>query len=128
MEEGLRSVLEQEPRVRFALLFGSFATGRAHRESDVDVAVSLSEDLQPLELGAIARRLEVAAGRPVQVVLVDEVGIPVAYRAFRDGVLLLCRDRQAFVERKARAVLDYLDFRPVEEQYVQGILERARGR
>jgi hypothetical protein len=50
-----------------------------------------------------------------------------AYRAFKDGRVLLERDRRALVERKARAILEYLDFKPVEDLFSRGVLA-ARGR
>jgi hypothetical protein len=53
-----------------------------------------------------------------------------AYRIFRDGHVLIERDRRALVARKARAILDYLDFKPVEDLCTAGILRAAarRGR
>jgi hypothetical protein len=39
------------------------------------------------------------------------------------------RDRAALVARKARVILDYLDFKPVEELCAAGVLRAAaRGR
>jgi predicted nucleotidyltransferase len=37
----LRSILESDPRVAYALLFGSRARERAHDRSDTDVAIGL---------------------------------------------------------------------------------------
>ena len=54
--------------------------------------------------------------------LLDEAGPGLAYRAFRDGRVILERDRRALVERKARAILEYLDFRPVEEIFTRAVL------
>ena len=39
----LRNVLNDDPRVAYALLFGSSARGTTHSESDIDVAVGLHE-------------------------------------------------------------------------------------
>jgi len=95
----------------------------------VDVAVALSGDAGLDALLALASRLEGAAGGlRVDLVDLDRAGPVLAFRVFRDGRLLLCRDRTAFVERKARAISLYLDFRPVQERLVSGALEAARGR
>ena len=62
-------------------------------------------------------------------VLIDAAPPGLAYRVFRDGVVLVVADRAAFVERKAKAILEYLDFRWVEEACAQGVLAAAaRGR
>ena len=45
-----------------------------------------------------------------------------AYRVFRDGVVLLARDRVALVERKVRAILEYLDFQPIERAFSEAVL------
>jgi hypothetical protein len=37
---------------------------------------------------------------------------------FRDGVVVLDRDHKALVNRKARAVMEYLDWKPVEDFFV----------
>jgi predicted nucleotidyltransferase len=130
MLEILRCALEAEPEVANALLFGSRARGTEHPESDVDVAVELTagaaRDVR--SLGALVARLESAAGRPVGLVLLDEAPAPLAYRIFRDGCLLVERDHAALVARKARAILDYLDFKPVEELCAAGVLRAAAAR
>ena len=126
MEE-LRQVLEKETRLAYALLFGSRARGSAHAASDFDVAVGLmpGTQLDPHELGALVSSLEQAAGRTIDLVLLDEAPPAVAYRVFRDGQVILERDHSALVERKARAILEYLDFRPLEEIAVRGVVAAA---
>jgi len=130
MRDALRQALEREPDVAYALLFGSHARGTAHAASDVDIAVELrsgaARDVRAL--GALASRLESAAGRPIDLVLVDEAPIGLAYRIFRDGDLLVERDHGALVARKARAILDYLDWKPMEDLFTQGVLRAAAAR
>jgi predicted nucleotidyltransferase len=125
--EALRRVLDEEPRVAYAIAFGSAARGAVGPHSDVDVALELSAGafLTPRELGALAARLEDAAGKPVDLVLLDEAPPALAYRAFRDGRAILTRDPSALAERKTRAILEYLDFRPIEELCARGALDAA---
>jgi predicted nucleotidyltransferase len=131
MLSALRRVLEAEPDVAYALLFGSLATGKAHRDSDADIAVQLrsgaARDVHAL--GRLAARLESAVTRPIHLVLLDEAPVALAYRIFRDGQVLVERDRAALVARKVRAWLDYLDWKPIEDRCAAGILKAAtRGR
>jgi len=127
MLEALRRVLAEDPRIAYALVFGSSARGAAGPHSDVDVAVGLAPGLRltALELGELASRLEDAAGKPVDLVLLEEAPPGLAYRVFRDGRPILERDRRAMVERKARAILEYLDFQPIEELCARGALAAA---
>jgi predicted nucleotidyltransferase len=130
MLDVLRRTVAAEPDVAYALLFGSRARGTARSASDVDVAVELvagaARDVRAL--GGLAARLSSAAGRPVDLVLLDEAPPALAYRIFRDGRLIAERDHGAFVARKARVLLDYLDFKPVEERCAAGILRAAAAR
>jgi len=107
------------------------ARGSVHHESDVDVAVGLAAgvSLDARETGALIADLERAAGRRVDLVFLHEAPPALAYRIFRDGRTLVERDHRAFADRKARAILEYLDFRPIEDLAVQGVLAAAaRGR
>ena len=114
------------PQVAFALVFGSRARGTVHAGSDVDVALGFRHGRRPAthELGAIVSRIEEAVGRTVDLVVLEDAPPGLAYRVFRDGVAVLVRDRSALVERKARAILEYLDYRPIEEALSKAVLAR----
>ena len=129
--DSLRDVLDRDPRIAYALVFGSTARGTGHSLSDVDVAVGLSAgvSLDARQTGALVADLEQAAGRRIDLVLLHEAPPALAYRVFRDGVVLVERDHHALADRKARAVLEYLDFQPFENIAVRGALNAAaRGR
>ena len=72
--EALKGVLEADPGIAYALVFGSTARGTGHSGSDVDVAFALTEGRRPtaLELGDLASRLETATGRRVDLVDLTE--------------------------------------------------------
>lgn len=57
----VRSVVEHEERIAFVYLFGSVARGDARDDSDVDLAVHLSEDLSLLEEASLHGHHIVAA-------------------------------------------------------------------
>ena len=129
--DALRELLNRDSRIAYALVFGSTARGTEHSQSDVDVAVGLSTgvSLGTRETGALVSDLEQAAGRPIDLVFLHEAPPALAYRVFRDGVVLVERDHRALADRKARAVLEYLDFQPFENIAVRGALNAAaRGR
>ena len=121
-------MLEADPRIAYAILFGSRGRGSAHDRSDADLAIGLArgERLSATDLGEILSRLEAAARGRVDLVLLDEAGPGLAYRVFRDGRVVFQRDRRALVDRKARAILEYLDFRPVEDTFTHAVLGAGR--
>ena len=128
--DALRAALESDPKVAYALVFGSTATGTRRAASDIDIAVALARGarLAPLEVGALIARLEQAAAGSVDLVLLDEAPPGLAYRVFRDGRVVFVRDQQALKARRARAILEYLDFQPIEDLCARGVLARRHGR
>jgi predicted nucleotidyltransferase len=129
--EAIRELLNRDPRIDYALLFGSAARQSSRRDSDVDIAVGLVKglSLSPVEVGTLVADLEHASGRAIDLTFLHEAPPALAYRIFRDGVILIEHDHRALAERKARSILDYLDFRPVEDIVIRGVLAAAvRGR
>jgi hypothetical protein len=120
--------LDADPRIAYGLVFGSTARGQARTGSDLDVAIGLASGVEfdALAVGRLISDLEHAAGRTVDLVLLHEAPPALSYRVFRDGEVVFVRDRSALVERRVRAVLDYLDYRPFEAAFVRGVLQ-ARG-
>lgn len=125
--DAVRKVLAEDPRIAYALVFGSNARGTAHAGSDLDIAIGLESDthLSALDLGELISRLERASGRQVDIVLMDQAPPPVAYRAFRDGRVIVEKNHRRLAEEKARAILEYLDFRPIEQIATRGVLAAA---
>jgi predicted nucleotidyltransferase len=130
MIEALRAALEAEPLVAYALLFGSRARGAAHTLSDVDLAIGTrpGSGLTLEALGLLTAALESAARTRVDLVLLDEAPPGLAYRAFRDGKTIFVRDRGVLVARRVRAILEYLDFQPIETLCAEGVLKARHGR
>lgn len=110
--EKLAEVFRRYPQVRAAYLFGSQAAGRAGRGSDLDLAIiptdpSLKENKLDI-LAELARR----GYCNVDLVLLDEDDLVLAYEAIRLNRLIYAGpgfDRGATYSRVVRK---YLDFEP----------------
>jgi predicted nucleotidyltransferase len=122
-------VLAREPGVVCAYLFGSVASGRSHRESDVDVAIVLDRERHPSAADRfdvrlrLSGRLEAALRRPVDLVVLNDappqfgrrvlqegrrviVSNPDAEAAFRRQTLSRAADLEPFLRRTRRRKLD----------------------
>ena len=127
MDEAIRDVLQSDDRIAFALIFGSVARGQATPLSDLDVAIGLRAGVSfdASDIGLLVSRLEAASGRDVDLVILNEAPPGLAYRVFRDGRVIVEADRAARVARQARAIVEYLDFKPFEERFARAVLRRA---
>jgi uncharacterized protein len=88
--ERLRSFFSGEPSVILAYLFGSQATGRVMRESDIDVAVYLGDRTQEARLWrGVSERCE----RDVDLVLLNDAPATLVSAVLKTGVALAIKDR-----------------------------------
>lgn len=128
--EALEQYFASQADVVLAYLFGSYARGQAWAESDVDIAVLLEG--HPDDEHCLDRRLDLASDltdllhADVDVLILNQAPPALRYAVLRDGVLLFCRDRQAMVMFRLRAVNEYLDFLPILQRHEAAILKKAR--
>lgn len=124
LEARLRAVLEREPTVKAAWLFGSVARGTAGPTSDVDVAILTGHAARPRSLDDLPLDLEAeltrALGQTVQVVIVDHAPSDLVHRVLRDGALLLDRDPSLRVRFEVAARNRYFDMQPIWQEYRRG--------
>lgn len=105
-----------EPHVVVAYLFGSYARDQAGALSDVDIAVLLDDMVAEADyfderlrlMGAVTDALKFD---DVDVVVLNQTPLALAYRVLRDGVILACRDRDRRVQYTAYIVSRHLDFK-----------------
>jgi len=121
----LKEALAKQPEVKLAYLFGSHARGRAHKLSDVDVAVFLTEELSEREMGEIRIRLTAELMRALRSDAIDVVILNLAspllcHRVLRDGKLIYSVDETTRVRFTTDTYRLYLDHR-----YLYDILDEA---
>ena len=108
------------PELVAAWLYGSFARGTQRKDSDVDIALLFREP-PGVELDNPASRLEIALeeelGREVQAVVANSAPPDLLHCVFRDGVLLLDRDRRFRILFEVRARKEFFDMQPIFELY-----------
>ena len=80
----LRQVFAGRSDVRLALLFGSQSRGLADPRSDVDLAV----DAPTVDRLALAATVSLTLGMEVDIVALDDPGVPLLEELVRDGVVI----------------------------------------
>lgn len=116
----------EEP-VRLVVVFGSTARGTARADSDVDVGVLFRGDVSLRAELALEARLERAAGKPVEIVRLDEASEALRFRAARDGAVVFADppyERARFV---ARAAIEHDDTRELREEAMRRFSARVIG-
>lgn len=120
------------PEVRVGYLFGSRARGDARPDSDLDIAVLLAPGLEEAARGraklAIIEALTVelgALGERADVVDLERAPSAVGFRAIRDGVCVLQRERSSRVRLEATIARRYDDDQPHRELFRKAALAAA---
>lgn len=93
--------------VEVAIVFGSVARGATHAGSDVDVGVIFRGDVSLGDELALQGRIERAVGRPVDIVRLDEAGLPLRWRVARDGVIVYSDPPYAAPRFLARTAIEH---------------------
>jgi len=126
--ERLSHALDREGVIA-AMLIGSQARGTPGPLSDVDIAVWHDEGLDPatrlrLQLDLARAASEALGTDEVDVVMLNRAPPLLRHRAVRDAKLLVERDPVARVRLDARALLDYLDTKPLRAEMSRGLRKR----
>jgi hypothetical protein len=110
-------------------VFGSAAEGRVTPESDIDVAVLVDEaKLRRRNFEALKKRYYAASPRfsrrPIDIVLMNTASPYLKHRVLKTGKILFDRNRRLRVRFTARAIIEYLDYKPIEEIILGGTSRR----
>jgi predicted nucleotidyltransferase len=117
----IATVLAARPeRIAAAWLFGSRAAGRARADSDVDVAILMSDD-PPATLDGmgfdIAAALEEQLDVPVDLVVLNRAPVELVHYVLRGGELVYETDALLRVAFEVRARAEYFDLKPILDEY-----------
>ena len=115
------AVLARHSEIRLAILFGSMATGRADRDSDVDLAVSSERALTVDAKMALMAELAEATGRPIDLIDLHSVGTLLLGQIVKGGRRILGTDER-YAELIKRYLFEEADFMP----YYRRILDERR--
>ena len=115
-------VLAEGPFVA-AYLYGSVARGQP--ANDIDIAVLFSGAVDWRLVETVAAKLQSAVpGMEMDVRPLNRAHPRFCANVLREGKLLVERDRKARLEFEARAIVEWLDFKPVWERQRQLMFER----
>lgn len=120
MLEKMRQVLLTHDEIVAAYLFGSYAKGHARNDSDIDVGILLSDNVQfgALYPVQIARELKDGCQirQDIDVRILNKGTLRFLHQVLK-GKLLFSRDEKKRIEFETSAIDRYLDFKPFLEEY-----------
>ena len=131
IEQVLTPFLRRRREVQAAYIFGSVVTGRTRPDSDVDIAVLVSENVMRRDpfryrIELIAELMGVLKRSDVDLVLLNQVPPLLAHRILAKGKLIIERSASARVAFQVQTVNRYLDTQPMRDLYLAYLKKHAR--
>lgn len=123
----VEAFLAAHPKVRFAYLFGGLAGRGRSVLSDVDIAVFLSEDADPVEakLQILGRLMDILGTDEIDLVVLNDASLSLQGRILSGKVVLA--DNSPFLRHRFESLTlrKFFDFsvkesRILEERYLRG--------
>ena len=126
--EAIRRVARAR-ELALVVLFGSVATGRDRRDSDVDLGVLArdGEGLSFRRLGELARDLSAEIGREADVVDLRAADAILRFEIVSHGKVLVSDPEDVWTEFCARTFIDHDDLVPFLPALIAGVGRAARG-
>lgn len=118
----LKSIFKVYPEVSLAYIFGSIASGKAGKNSDIDIAVLLDKKLTKRKLfqirlnlmGDISKVLKM----PADVVIINNISaLFFKYIIVREGINIFKRVEEEKIDFESKMLSQYFDFEPFLFEY-----------
>jgi len=124
MSRNLGILFNKENKVLVAYMFGSYVKDNRTAESDIDVAVLLSEIPQKMLQYHLhlVNELSQVLGSEVDLVILNTAPPLLKHQTIKHGKVVYCRDEKARIEFEARAQAEYLDFSRAAARYEECLM------
>lgn len=110
----------------FIILFGSYATGCTHSESDVDIAFCKEfHSLSAYDVFILARELAITIDRHVDLIDLDEASTVFKAQVFNDGKAIYVKHQHMLDEYRMRALSMYAQLNEERFEIIEGIYKRG---
>ncbi len=112
-------------------IFGSAANGKETAESDIDIAVLINDRKKGRKTYESLKKAYYAASpkfslRPIDIVVLNTAPPFLKHRIIKTGKVLLDRNRKLRGRFVANAIIEYLDYKPIEDIFAKAIAKRFR--
>ncbi len=130
--QAFKDYLQRRAEIVAAYLFGSVAAGKAHKFSDVDVALLLADGVDPkqawdLQLEVMGE-VETAFARRADVAVLNTSPLVFCYLSLKHGRLIFDRGSPQRPEFEARVYVTYFDLKPYLDIYDAAMFKRVKER
>lgn len=111
--EKLKNFLDKDPNVIFALIFGSAATGKQKKGSDIDIGIYFIKPPDGLDLLDLMNVLSELTGKEVDVVVLNNASAMLRHQVMKNRVVLTIKDIVLYRKFREKTISDYDEYKYV---------------
>lgn len=111
-----KDILEKDGNVVFAVLFGSAASGKMRRDSDIDIGIFFKRPPTGLKLLSLMNAFSNTAGKDVHVVVLNSASAFLRHQVMKNRVVLAKKDDAAYTRFREKTISDYQEYK-----YISGM-------
>lgn len=124
----IKDYFSKKAGVELVYLYGSQAKKTAREDSDIDLAMYVTEDKNDLHLQLAAMSdLSTLLQKEVEIQVLNDCSITFVYRVISEGKTLFEKDENARVVFEEKVMRDYFDLKPFLDEYYTQLTRLARG-
>jgi len=125
LQKQLIETIKQQVNPDFIILFGSFAKGNTHKDSDIDLAYFSEQQLSPYERFILASNLAAMANREVDLIDLKQIDTVFTMQIFAQGLPIYIKNENEFIRQKMRAYSMYATLSEQRAPIIEGVIERG---
>lgn len=112
-------------------IFGSASNGKETAESDIDIAVLINDIKKGKKNYESLRKAYYAASpkfslRPIDIIMLNTASSFLKHHIIKTGKVLFDKNRKFRVRFTVNAIIEYLDFKPIEDICLKAVAGRFR--
>ncbi|KMT64719.1 type VII toxin-antitoxin system MntA family adenylyltransferase antitoxin [Catenovulum maritimum] len=110
--ERLKEILNQQPELEIAILYGSAVNGKMRPDSDVDIAVLFNQPLNTSQKLTLASQLEKQLNRSIDLTDLSNLNGTILKQVLSKGVVLIENDKDAKEKLISKMIYNQADMMP----------------
>ena len=107
----LAKFLEKDDEVLLAFIFGSFASNKIKKDSDLDIAVLYRKPPQGFNVLNAINDLSKIAGREVHLAILNNASPLLKHQVMKNKINLAIKDRNLFVKFREKTISEYDEYK-----------------
>lgn len=129
-KDNLKSLL-QEYDIKLIYIFGSYAKGNNNANSDLDIAVLLNNDYDPMDkLSLIGDLTSIFKRDDIDLVVLNSANSVLKHQVIKYGKLIFMENEDIKVNFEVRVLKEYMDmepFRRIQRTYINEWFKNTAG-